>query len=69
MPIFLDTALPGFDPSPIASLCGELGLPLVTVQTDIYKIVFEIRREKNPCSLCAMLRRGALHDAALANGC
>ena len=69
VPIFLDTALPGFDPSPIASLCGELGLPLVTVQTDIYKIVFEIRREKNPCSLCAMLRRGALHDAALANDC
>ena len=56
VPIFLDTALPGFDPSPIASLCGELGLPLVTVQTDIYKIVFEIRREKNPCSLCAMPR-------------
>ena len=37
--------------------------------TGIYTIVFELRKEKHPCSLCAMLRRGALHDAALAQGC
>ena len=69
VPIFLDTALPGLDPSPIRALCAELGLELVEVPTGIYTIVFELRKEKHPCSLCAMLRRGALHDAALAQGC
>ena len=61
-------ALRRFYPKPF-SLCAELGLELVEVPTGIYTIVFELRKEKHPCSLCAMLRRGALHDAALAQGC
>ena len=69
VPVFLDTALPDFDPSPIYSLCESLSLVPAVVYTEIYRIVFELRGEKNPCSLCALLRRGALNDAALANGC
>lgn len=40
--------------------CDQLGIPLFVVETDIAEIVFEIRKEKNPCSLCANMRRGAL---------
>ena len=39
------------------------------MQTDIKEIVFDIRKEKNPCSLCAHLRRGALNDTAKKLGC
>lgn len=65
---------PGFehqrtDYSPIAQLCQRLEVPYHVVETDIAQIVFDIRRESNPCSLCAKMRRGALHDAAKANGC
>lgn len=50
------------DFSPIEKLCESLGVPCVVKRTDIAEIVFDIRKEKNPCSLCARLRRGALHD-------
>ena len=57
------------DFSEIAAMCKDLGVPYVVLPTDIGKIVFEIRQEASPCSLCARMRRGALHDAAVANGC
>jgi len=69
VPIRLDMGFPGADLSPIERFCERLELELVTVKTDIYEIVFNIRKESSPCSLCANLRRGALHDAAIANGC
>ena len=50
------------DYTPIEKLCESLGVPYVIKRTDIAEIVFDIRKEKNPCSLCARLRRGALHD-------
>ena len=43
-----------------AALCRELGVEYRIVKTEIYSVVFEGRREKNPCSLCARMRRGAL---------
>lgn len=52
----------------VAQLCEELGVEYVLKETDIAQILFEIRKEKNPCSLCAKMRRGALHDAALEMG-
>ena len=58
--ITLDTGLPGADLAPIRRLCEETETELIVSEYEIYKIVFEIRREKNPCSLCANLRRGAL---------
>lgn len=57
------------DYSSIEKLCGELGCEYVLERTDIGRIVFDIRKEENPCSLCARMRRGALHDAAKAHGC
>lgn len=63
----------GFEPtvdfSPIRALCESLDVPYHVVPTEIYKIIFEIRKEKSPCSLCAKMRRGALHKAAKELGC
>lgn len=56
----IDAGAPGMDFSPIAGLCGELKVPYHLIPVPIYEIVFEYRKEKNPCSLCAKLRRGAL---------
>ena len=54
---------PGMDFAPVAALCGELGVPYHLVQTDIFHIIFDVRQEKNPCSMCAKMRRGAMHNA------
>lgn len=63
----------GFDPpadlSPIRALCQKLDVPYHVVPSDIAKVVFDIRKEKNPCSLCAKMRRGALHGYASEIGC
>ncbi len=48
----------------IKRLCDEIGVEYEIVKTDIREIIFDIRKEKNPCSLCAKMRRGALNDAA-----
>ena len=53
----------------MADFCRNLDVPFHHVATDIYRIVFEERREKNPCSLCAKLRKGALNQKALEEGC
>ena len=58
----------GMDFSPVAQFCDELGVEYVLKKTDIADILFKIRKETNPCSLCAKMRRGALHDAALELG-
>ncbi len=52
----------------IARLCEELDVEYIVKETDIAQILFDIRKEKNPCSLCAKMRRGALHDCALELG-
>ncbi len=57
------------DYTPIADLAAELGEQYHVRQTDIGTIVFDIRQEKNPCSLCAKMRRGILHDIANEFGC
>lgn len=59
----------GVDNTPLHKLCKDLSIPYHEVQTDIKEIVFDIRKEKNPCSLCANLRRGALNDTAKKLGC
>lgn len=51
------------------ALCEELGMELKVIQSEIYAVVFEVRKEKHPCSLCANMRRGALHNAAKELGC
>ena len=53
----------------IEALCKELEVEYVIVKTDIGKIIFDDRKETNPCSLCAKMRKGALNDAVKAAGC
>lgn len=53
----------------IKELCGSLQIPYYVINTDIGKIIFEERREKNPCSLCAKMRKGALNDVIRELGC
>lgn len=59
----------GADFSPLETFCQEAKIPLHVETTQIGEIVFDIRQEPNPCSLCAKLRRGALHRVALKLGC
>ena len=53
----------------LVEFCEQIDVALVIKKTQIAQIVFEERKEKNPCSLCANLKRGALHNAALELGC
>mgnify|MGYP003289276785 FL=1 len=53
----------------IKQLCEELNVEYTIVKTDIAKIIFEDRKESNPCSLCAKMRKGALNDAIKSCGC
>lgn len=57
------------DFSEIQKLCDEYGIEYVIQKTDLYEIIFEIRKEECPCSLCARMRRGILHDTAKNLGC
>lgn len=57
------------DYTPIAELCREMDVPYYVERTHIGQVVFDIRKESNPCSLCAKMRRGALHEAAKQHGC
>lgn len=65
----VDMGFPGVDWTPVAEFCRALDVPYVIEETEIAKVIFEIRRETNPCSLCAKMRRGALHARAKAEGC
>ena len=57
------------DFTPLKNLCEELGVPYIIEKTEIGEIVFDIRKEDNPCSLCAKMRKGALNTVAIKNGC
>ncbi|MEG6616035.1 ATP-binding protein [Peptococcaceae bacterium 1198_IL3148] len=69
VPIHVTMGFDDMDITPLKEFCDSLGLPLHVQQGDIGKIVFDIRQEKNPCSLCANLRRGALNSAAVELNC
>ena len=66
--ITVELGFEGMDFSPVAALCEERGIPYTRLKTDIKEIVFDVRREENPCSLCAKMRRGALNDAIRERG-
>lgn len=57
------------DYSALEKLCEQLNVPYVVKRTQLADIVFNIRKESNPCSLCAKMRRGILHDIAIENSC
>ena len=57
------------DFSEIRALCDRLEVPYHITKTEIAKIIFDVRKESNPCSLCAKMRRGVLHNTAKELGC
>jgi len=56
------------DFSAVEELCHRLHVPYTIIKTDIAPLIFDIRQEKNPCSMCAKMRRGALHSALQERG-
>ena len=58
----------GMDYTEIAQLCKELDVPYTVVKTEIGPIIFDYRKEKNPCSMCSKMRRGALNQALVDKG-
>lgn len=67
--IFIDLGFGNIDTDTLKHVCRQLEVPLVIRKTDIAPLVFETRKESNPCALCAKMRRGSIHDAALEAGC
>lgn len=67
--ITVDMGIDTMNLEPIKALCQEIQVPYEIVPTEIGKILFDIRKETNPCSLCAKLRKGALNQKALEMGC
>ena len=57
------------DFSPVIELCRRLDVPYYIKRTNLWDVVFNQRREKNPCSFCAKMRRGILHDICVQNSC
>lgn len=67
--ITINPGFANFDINFLKSLCDSLDVPLIVEDAHIQEIVFDIRQEKNPCSLCANLRRGMLNSIAKREGC
>ena len=66
--VSIDLGLPGDSFAGVEELCRRLGVPLTRVKTEIGRVIFEERKEKNPCSLCSRMRRGALSEAIRSRG-
>ena len=64
----IELGFEGMSYAPVAKMCEELNIPYTCIKTDIREIVFDVRQEDNPCSLCSKMRRGALNDALKARG-
>ena len=60
--VTVELGFEGMDFTPVKELCEELEVPYTCLRTDIKEVVFDVRREDNPCSLCAKMRRGAIND-------
>ena len=58
----------GMDFSCVAEYCKTLNVPYTLIPSEIHHVIFDLRKEKNPCSMCAKMRRGALHNALLERG-
>ncbi len=67
--IMVSLGFEGMDVSRIKALCEELDVRFTVVETDIYDVVFNVRKEENPCSLCAKMRKGAFNEEAKKLGC
>ena len=67
--VTVDMGFDGSDFTPMRELCENLGVEYAVEKTEIAKIIFEVRKEPSPCSLCAKMRRGVLHSTAKELGC
>lgn len=67
--ITVDMGLDTMNLEPIKALCVDFNVPYEIISTEIGKILFEARKESNPCALCAKMRKGALNQKALELGC
>lgn len=67
--ISLDMGYEGVSYAGVRELCEELQVEYVVKKTDIAEVIFDIRKETNPCSLCAKMRRGGVNDLAVTLGC
>ena len=67
--VTVDLGFDNLDLGKIKELCKSLDIPYTIVKTDIADIIFHQRKESNPCSLCAKMRKGALNEAIKAAGC
>ena len=67
--VTIDMGFEAMDFSKVNELCEQVGVDYHIVKTEISQIIFDYRKESNPCSLCARMRRGALHDAAKEFNC
>lgn len=67
--VTVDLGFQNMDLRGIEDLCQKLHVPYTIVKTEIGKIIFEDRKEANPCSLCAKMRKGALNQAVKEAGC
>lgn len=67
--VSLDMGFEDMDYGGVAELCESLEVEYILKKTDIAEIIFDIRKEKNPCSLCAKMRRGGVNDIAKERGC
>ena len=67
--ISIDPGFEFFDIDFLKNICNNLDIPLFIEKSNAKQIVFDIRKEKNPCSLCANLRRGVINSIAIEKGC
>ena len=66
--ITIELGFEGMDFTPVKRFCEERGIEYTCVKTDIKEVVFDVRQEDNPCSLCAKMRRGALNSTIRERG-
>ena len=66
--ITIELGFENMDFSPVKEFCGDMGIAYTCLKTDIKEIVFDVRKEDNPCSLCSKMRRGAINDAITQRG-
>ncbi|MEG1017412.1 MAG: ATP-binding protein, partial [Oscillospiraceae bacterium] len=69
--VTLDMCFGGKDTdfSPVTKLCESMGVEHIVKRTNLAEVIFDIRKEQNPCALCSRMRRGALHDMSIECGC
>lgn len=67
--VMVDMGFEDFDPTPVTNLCEKLSIPFTHIKTQLGDVVFNQRKESNPCSICAKMRKGVLNKTIVEMGC